>query len=228
MLMDSSISAMYPIIEGDTSNFVDDYLLNHVYLDKVFYTKFMSKKALFVDGAAFPSIYNEWLDECKAFVVYYLDSWARLYYALNLEYNPTWNYDGKNETKTVGQISSNIGTDQTTTHVDPFEVTDTFSGNNVTSTDYTTPTDSSVERQTDKSSVDTSDSGNTHYENVKESTSTTQYGTTNDADYTVTETKGGNQGTTSTQQLLSEEFELRKKAFFDMVFDTLSKELLMW
>lgn len=228
MLMDSTLSAMYPIIEGNTSNFVDDYLLNHVYLDKVFYTKFMSKKALFVDGAAFPSIYNEWLDECKAFVVYYLDSWARLYYALNEQYNPLFNVDGKTETKTVGQIGSNTGTDQTTNHIDPFEVTDTFSGNNVTSTDYTTPTDSSVERQTDKSSVDTSDSGNTHYENVKESTSTTQYGTTNDADYTVTETRQGNIGVTKSTDLLESEWEFRKKAFFDMVFDTLSKELLMW
>lgn len=228
LLMNENILSLYPVIEGDTSNFIQYYLDHKHYIDKAFLLRYKDKCAMFIDTTSFPSAYNEWIDETNSFVVYYIESWARLWYALNLDYNPTWNYDGKNETKTVGQLGSNIGTDQTTNHVDPFEVTDTFSGSNTTTKDYTVPTDSTTERETDKTSVEESDSGTTHYENVKESTSTTQFGTTNEADYTVTEIKGGNQGTTSTQQLLREEYELRKKAFFDMVFDTLVKELTVW
>lgn len=228
MLMDSSISAMYPIIEGNTSNFVDDYLLNHVYLDKVFHTKFMSKKALFVDGAAFPSIYNEWLEECKAFVVYYLDSWARLYYALNEQYNPLYNVDGVTTTHTEGTTEDRSGQDQNNVVIGEVNATTITEPNEQHTNDYTVPTDTGDEKKTNHTSVEIGELTSTHNEEERTNINTTVYGSKNDVDFTVTEKRQGNIGVTKSSDLLLAEWDLRKRAFFDMVFDTLSKELTIW
>ena len=62
---------------------------------------------------------------------------------------------------------------------------------------------------------------------AKTDTNTTVYGKQNNVDYTVTEEKGGNLGITSTQSMLLQEFELRLKSFFDNLFTTISRELLI-
>ena len=62
---------------------------------------------------------------------------------------------------------------------------------------------------------------------AKTDTNRTVYGKQNNVDYTVTEEKGGNLGITSTQKMLLQEFELRLKSFFDNLFTTIYRELLI-
>lgn len=211
LLMDATIASLYPSIEGNTSNFVTYYLDNYQKLDKVFTLKYSDKKAIFLDEKdAYPAIYNEWIENCNDFVAYYMDAWAHLFYGLHVPYNPTWNYDGKNVIHTEGTMEGLSGSDTVTSH------------NGATSgdvTEHSVPYDSTSEKETGKTTTSTA---------AVDNSGSTTYGRKNDVDYTVTETKGGNQGTTSTQQLLSEEYELAMRSFWDVVFTTLSKELTIW
>ena len=214
MLMSNENNTYYPKLKDNTSNFITDYLANYKKIDKAFAQKFKDKKImLFSDVTTFPSIYNDWIESCDDFVFYYLESWSRLYFALAdpaTNYNPTWNYDGHNLTHTVGKTLGESGTDL---------YTDTMGAVHNETKNYNVPNDSTNEEEVAKSTGDSNEVVNSK---------SLQFGKSNNVDYTVDETKGGNQGTTSTQSLLQESIELAKTSFWDMVCNTLSKELTRW
>ena len=247
MLMSDELLAYYPVIKDNTTNFVRYYLDHFEKIDRAFYLRYATCEPILIDEKqAFPSIYNEWIENCNAFILYYMDSWARLFYALNMEYNPIHNYDGKMTTTTVGQTEKTSGTDtttidygkeKTTSNLGKQKTTDTYGSTHTSTTNSEIPYDMTTYKNTSKAEVngdgvtnttDIDAVSNTSEKDAKQDRNTVVYGKQNDVNYTVTEEKGGNLGVTSTQTMLLQEFELRLKSFFDNVFTTISKELLIW
>lgn len=161
-----------------------------------------------------------------------------LYATLNLDYNPIWNYDGTNTTtRTLSHTGTDTlnrtGTDtydksgsDTLTHTgtDSNSSSGTTSG---TATESTTTFDSTsffdtaktiTSSETSTSSTDTKDlTDTTTYggkdTNTKNLTDTTTYDTSDKEE--ITEIKGGNQGVTTTQQMINEE---REVAVFSFIY----------
>lgn len=271
----------YPTIEGNTSNFLTDYETNHEELDRMFYIKYSGMSPIIPDDEM-DDLFRDWKLSCRAILSYYLDSWARLYYALSLDYNPIWNVDGTTTRRTQGKTEGLSGTDATTmtrgarSETDSYgqtQLTDQYGqkqntdlygqdknthvegGKGSTSTDYEVPFDSGVEKEVGKNvssedtftNTDTRDTRtDTHTEGTHTDTHTnamhsdthtaltytdsdsTLYGKQNNVDYTETETRSGNIGVTMTQQMLNEEMKLRMLSFWDNVYKTICKELLIW
>ena len=94
-------------------------------------------------------------------------------------------------------------------------------------TDYKNTSKSETNTDQIVNSVDINAVTNTTTKDAKTDKNTTVYGKQNNVDYTVTEEKGGNLGVTSTQTMLLQEYELRLKSFFDNLFTTISRELLI-
>ena len=280
--MSDELLSYYPTIKDNTTNFVRYYLDHFDKIDRAFYLRYATCEPILMDDkSTFPSIYNEWIENCNAFILYYMDSWARLFYGLNIDYNPIHNYDGIMTTTTKGKTEDTSGSDvttldygqdkttleygkdKTTLEYGQDKTTDNIgaqhSQNNLGQTKTTTsnsdvPYDMTDYKNTSKSetntdaivnSVDTNAVTNTTTKDAKTDTTTkdaktdtttkdaktdtnrTVYGKQNNVDYTVTEEKGGNLGVTSTQSMLLQEFELRLKSFFDNLFTTISRELLI-
>lgn len=114
--------------------------------------------------------------------------WDKLYETTQLDYNPIWNYDGTTTTTESRGARSETDT--------------TGQGHGVTE-NKTAPHDSSVPRNVTKSenTVDARTDGHT------------------EAAYTdtITEVRGGNQGTTTTQQMIREEREISDFNLFDVI-----------
>ena len=94
-------------------------------------------------------------------------------------------------------------------------------------TDYKNTSKSETNTDAIINSINTDAVTNTTTKDAKTDKNTTVYGKQNNVDYTVTEEKGGNLGVTSTQSMLLQEYELRLKSFFDNLFTTISRELLI-
>lgn len=194
---------VYPTIQGNTSNFCNDYLEKFDSFD-VYVARMWGQRNFdaFLSSLNSESI-NEWNDAVIASINIHLDEWARLYYALSLKYNPIWNVDGQ----TTYVYGEKVKTDSLAERTR----TDTQGEKGSTTTDYATAYDSGSEKETGKTSfVDD--------ENTFTSVDSAHIDTFTDDEHTDTETRSGNIGVTMTQQLLNAEYELRKKSFFRTIF----------
>lgn len=246
-LIFDTTGVVYPTIEGNMSNFLTDYNAHRAEFDRAFWLKYSSMAPIIPEDSENETIanyYNDWIITTKAILYYYLESWARLYYALSINYNPIWNVDGvtTRETKgtTEGLSGSDVVTISTDDHVKESDLAaDETEHNYATHTDaatnYEVPYDSTNEKETTKTSEefgahidkDTRKAKkDTFTDKGYEDTHTTEYGKTNEVDYTETETRGGNIGVTMTQTMLSEEEKLRRSSFWDTVYKAICKELL--
>lgn len=196
-------SIVYPVIPDNTSNFCTDYLAKFDAYDN--YTARMwgmRNFDAFMSNTTSESM-DEWEDAVIASIETHLDEWARLYYALSIHYNPLWNVDGITETV--------YGETHRTDEYGETKRTDTAGEKESTNTDYATAYDSGTEKETGKSTF--KDDENTF--TVEGDAHTDEF--TND-EHTVTETRSGNIGVTMSQQLLTAEYELRKRSFFRTIF----------
>lgn len=111
LLFDSSLLALYPDIEGNESNFIADYLSHSSDYDAYFLNKYAFRvydnDALEDAGTEEEYLLN-WFDSVTAATVVNLDAWARLYYALSLQYNPLYNVDGTTEITYSAQVNSDV------------------------------------------------------------------------------------------------------------------------
>ena len=98
----------YPVIPDNTSNFISDYQSNYASFDRMFLRNHGEK---YYESLGTPlsdsQFAYEWHDDIKAICLTHIDSWARLYYALSLDYNPIYNVDGI----TTTQYGSHTKTD---------------------------------------------------------------------------------------------------------------------
>lgn len=237
LLMNESILSLYPTIPNSNVNFISDYLSNFSKYDRVFCQKYMSKRAIFIDDKeTFPSIYNEWIENCNDFVLYYLDNWARLYFALSdfsseNFWNPTHNYDGSSTLtkRTEGRVEGLAGKDITNNDYDKIKTVNTNGSNLSTTTDYNVPYDSQDEKETSKSTINNGEYVDMSETDGRLDSSEVNYGKRNEVDYTetTTEVKGGNLGVTSTVQLI-DEMQTKLDSFWETVYTTLARELTIW
>ena len=86
------VNMTYPEIEGDESNFLTDYNTNKAQYDRYF-IKEHGEKTVDVDGITDEDIVTNWRNEIQAIQRIYLDAWARIYYTLNIAYNPVYNVE---------------------------------------------------------------------------------------------------------------------------------------
>lgn len=87
----------YPTIEGSTANFLTDYNTSKAIYDRYF-LKEHGNKLVEVDGEDEEDIILNWKKEIQCIQRIYLDSWAHMYYALDIAYNPVYNVEEHIET----------------------------------------------------------------------------------------------------------------------------------
>lgn len=96
----------YPTIEGNTSNFIEDYQYNHVYYNKYALLK-RGSQGFDYDEDLYESAWDALQEAAHTITDVNLENWARLYYALSLSYNPLYNVDGE----TIRQTTQKQRTD---------------------------------------------------------------------------------------------------------------------
>lgn len=233
----------YPVIPDNTSNFLTDYsAAMDPYTVRMWGERFFTGLEAETDAA----LMTEYDEAVKAALLVHLDNWARLYYALNISYNPIWNYDGETTFEHGEQV---ITTDipekeNTSDYADRVreedmkqrEDTNEHGQHTDTSKDYAVAFDGTTEKETGKSEMDNATYTDTftagaHKDIITDKahldtfTEGAHLDTVTHETFTDTETRHGNQGTTTTQQMLSEEWEFRKNTFFRTVFKTLIDDI---
>lgn len=118
----------------------------------------------------------------------YNTKWSKLYETTQLEYNPIWNYDGS--TTTIEERGQR-------------HRTDTVGGSRAVSDERTAPFESSSVRNVNQTETNVDEHEDEHIEDAYTDT--------------ITETRGGNQGTTTTQQMIKEEREIADFNIFNVI-----------
>lgn len=176
-------------------------------------------------------------DQINALFIINNEAYTKMYDVLTLEYNPIWNYDGENtltytkeNTGTDNVSGSNTGTDNvsgsntgTQTHKDT-----TSDINTSSNTTYDSGTELEVSKNVlthdpNGSIVRTDNLANTNNRTLN--LANTNNRTVNlKEEYSHKEVKHGNQGTTTTQSMLTEEWSVRTMFNFNkMICDDIAK-----
>lgn len=198
----------YPVFEDSTANFITDYLSNYSNFD--FYTVRMYgeriAKFLSFDDS---EILEEFDKIINSILSVHLSEWARLYYALDLKYNPIYNVDG---------VTTYVyGEKEREEDIKQRKRSEKFPQAVTTNTEYDVAFDSATEKESGKTTSSTELHTNEFTDDAHKDVFT-------DKTHTDTETRKGNIGVTMTQQMLEAEFELRKKSFFNTMIKTFIEE----
>lgn len=166
LLFDSFLTPFYPDIEGNESNFLTDYATSHAVFDKAFTHKF-GERVIDLEADTLSDAVTEFRGITSGVTMLNLSNWARLYYALSLDYNPLYNVDGlttfthgaTSETYTFGKdkTTSQYGATQDTVQYGATEDTTEYGAtsktegaNTDTDTNYAVSFDSATEKETSK------------------------------------------------------------------------------
>ena len=90
----------YPTFPDNTSNFIEDYQANAASFNKYALLKRGDQVVKF-DDEDYEDGWDFLSEVSEAVTDVHLDSWARLYYALSLSYNPLYNVDGTTTRETT-------------------------------------------------------------------------------------------------------------------------------
>lgn len=170
LLFDSFLTPFYPDIEGNESNFLTDYATSHAVFDKAFTHKF-GERVIDLEADTLSDAVTEFRGITSGVTMLNLSNWARLYYALSLDYNPLYNVDGlttythgaTSETYTFGKdkTTSQYGATQDTVQYGATEDTTEYGATSktegahlVTDTDYVMSYDSATEKESGKQTHD--------------------------------------------------------------------------
>ena len=177
LLFDSAINTYYPDIEGNESNFLTDYGTLHAYIDGEFAHKF-GERVIDLEADTLSQAVSEFKGITTGVCLLNIQNWARLYYALSLDYNPLYNVDGlttythgaQSETYSYGkdkttsqfgatQDTMQYGATQDTTQYGATQDTteygatsETLGTHTDTSTEYAVSYDSATEKEKGKTS----------------------------------------------------------------------------
>ncbi len=197
-------SATYPTIPENTSNFLADYAAMK---DQINLYAIHRRGSQFAElDIGVENLQADWYDLIDAITTMHLESWARLYYALSLSYNPIWNVDGTVVTERDEHENEMDYGQQTVTN-----------GTRSDSTTYKSVSyDSATEKETGKDEFS---------QGQQENTIGTHKDTNTIGAEKETQTRSGNIGVTMTQQMLNAEWEFRKKSFFETIINTVLDEI---
>lgn len=210
----------YPTIEGNTSNFLTDYRASAFTFDQELRHHF-GERVVDLEADNMEDAVDEWFTEMYTILRVYVDAWARLYYALSIDFNPVFNVEEHTVTE--------YGEHETETELGEREHTEgakkrTIGAREDTTTDSKWAYDSAA-WQNDSKTVD-----NAGQQIVDDDEYTTNEAAATD---TVTSKKHtdkvdrtGNIGVVSATQLLNEEIKLRSRySFWNNVFTVICEEL---
>ena len=195
----------YPEIPGNESNFLSEYMENESLYNTLIVRKRGSQLAD-LDAESDSGVVSEWYYLIESITTMHLDSWARLYYALSLSYNPIWNVDG-----TVVPER-----DEHENEMDYGQQTVTNGTRSDSTTYHSVSYDSATEKETGKDEFSQGQQQNT----IGTHKDTNTIGAEKE-----TQTRSGNIGVTMTQQMLNAEWEFRKKSFFETILNTVLDEV---
>ena len=239
-VMDPTVT--YPVIEGDTSNFLEDYDDNKEVYDRYFVHEY-GDRVVDLDAETNADAETEYLDQMKSILMIYLFSWARLYYTLNIPFNPIYNVE-EHTTSTYGQhvTDNEYGQDRMTDAYGQHQKTDVYGNHSETigqrsdsTTNYSVAFDSALERETGKTEDSMGAQTNTtlSYTDTHTDAAATDTHTRDSKKDTVTSKqhvdtidREGNIGVVSATELLIQEERFRRNySFFKNCFLTLIEEL---
>ena len=224
-LMDSpfvfdSTAFTYPTIEGNTSNFLTDYTTDKEVYDGAFVHEYGNMVVdLYAEDDTEAA--EEFRDELDQVLRLYLDSWARLYYALNIDYNPIYNVEEHTVTEYGQHVTDHdIGARQHTEG----NKSRTIGAREDTNTGSHWAMDSAAWNNTDKSVDNLGAQTNTEasYINSEAAAKDTDTSKT----HTDTVDRSGNIGVVSSTTLLKEtEAFYRNMSFFKNCFLVIIREV---
>lgn len=243
-MIQSELSNSYPEIEGNDSNFITDYIAMSDTLDKGLVFQYGKRLFDYYDEITSDS-FDNWKEISSSIVLKHLRDWAFLYYTITRDYNPLYNVDGTEETTYGPTKNTNKYGPTSQTNAYGENVSTYNSAEKNTSTTIASRTNSSTDSKkaypdnalevtnsvsdtigggTDTSKqdeyIDTS-TNNAHNDTI----STTQH--TDEVEsiaHTDTLRRYGNIGVTKSSDLVSSEYTLRTKSFWDIVFKTMLME----
>ena len=198
----------YPTFEDSTANFIDDYLMDFTDFDFYAVRMYGERIARFLSRED-EEIIEEFDKIINSILSIHLLEWARLYYALDLKYNPIYNVDG---------VTTYVyGEKEREEDIKQRKRSEKFPQAVTTNTEYDVAFDSATEKESGKTTSSTELHTNEFTDDAHKDVFT-------DKTHTDTETRQGNIGVTMTQQMLEAEFELRKKSFFNTMIKTFIEE----
>lgn len=198
----------YPVFEDSTANFITDYLANFANFDFFTVRMYGERIAKFVSFDDL-EILEEFDKIINSILSIHLPEWARLYYALDLKYNPIYNVDGVTTYNYADKVREEDIKQRKRSEKFPEALT--------TNTEYDVAFDSATEKESGKTTSSTALHTNEFTDDAHKDIFT-------DKAHEDTETRKGNIGVTMTQQMLEAEFELRKKSFFNTMIKTFIEE----
>lgn len=243
---------MYPFLFGEdwyypetaTNNFLAEYIDNYQLYDRYFIKDHGEKTIELDDYFGDPDdISYSWAWEMAAIYAVYIESWAKIYDTLNIEYNPVYNVEehitteyGEHETENeYGEHETENEYGQHETDVQYGATSNTLGGRTDTVTDYSVSFDAATEKETGKTSNSIGSQTNTsllHTDTTTSklhtdtSTSKLHTDTTTSKLHTDTVDRTGNIGIKSATALATEEIFMREKQiFFKNIFLTITREL---
>lgn len=222
-----------PYDENDIKNFIEDYKNNFKNFDLLNKVRYLSREYIvpFNVGTDISIISNDFKNLSTAYITGHLDDLHRLYYALNLKYNPIFNLDVKSTITKKGKDVDESGTTSTNKTGDLYNESGTDTnifGEQIQNNKNVT--NDSLELVDTDSTVLNSHTDTTNYgkKTTTNLTDTTTHGRVNSIDLTDTEIRQGNQGVTMSQQMLEAEYRIRQKNFFDDLFYKIINEFTIY
>ena len=230
----------YPTFPDNTSNFIEDYQDNAESFNKYAILK-RGEQVVKFDEEDYEDGWDFLSDVSESITDVHLDSWARLYYALSLSYNPLYNVDGetirattqKQRTDAYGAQNGNSTFGATDASDIYGAKSQTLGAHTDTQTESSVSFDSSIEKETGQTQNAYGAQTNTELEKTDRHTSLARNDshseaahsdTHTDAAFSETETRKGNIGVTMSQQLLEAEWKFRQKSFFEMIINQMLDE----
>lgn len=210
----------YPTIEESDVNYFTDYNADKETFDAYFVRKYGDRLIDF-HGETTEDIIEEWQEMINGIQLLYMNSWARLYYALFIDYNPIYNVE-EHTTTTYGQhiTDTDIGE---RSHTEG-EKERTFGAGEDTQTSDHWAYDSNAYEHQDKTTDNTGERTNTEAEYTN--TEAAAKDTVTSKEHIDKVDRVGNIGVVSATDLLDREEKLRRNyAFFKNCFLTIIQEV---
>lgn len=220
LLFDSAVLYPYPTITGDTHNFILDYH-NRASAYDAYFVKEYGERIVEYDVTTDTEFWAAWRQDLFGTELVYLDAWARLYYALNINYNPVYNVE-ENTTTTYGLHETDFMNAQRQ-HTKGQQI-DTVGGGTDTSTTANIATDSVEYKDSAKQTDIIAQRQNTEGQRID--TESTFTDTTTSKQHVDTVERSGNIGVVSATELLNQEIAQKKRlSFFRNIFLILVEEV---
>lgn len=218
------VDMTYPVIEGNESNFLEYYDLHAAEFDTYFLKEYGSRIVDF-DSDTDADIVNEWKDMLTGIQRIYLDSWARLWYALNIDFNPIYNVEEHTIT-TYGEHETTVSYGEKEKTLDYAQKQNTTGSQEDVSTTYSVAYDSAIEKETGKINNNSGQRIDTEGGHIDTITDAEAEDITTSNEHVDKVDRAGNIGVVSATQLLAEEIKLRKAySFFKNVFQIVIEEI---